>query len=173
MLCLTVYNLQREAPKPLPILCSRPLPFVPDQYGVGYHGSLSRQATEEILAGQPSGSYLIRDSQRADDAFTLAIRYVFSFIVSNVNLSFDEVTRNYKLFYDPVTKLHYVGEKKFDSVDQLVADGLIYMYIETRGADIIQKLSEASNYAYSPYYRVGFHITTYLCTKRPSQYKNN
>lgn len=50
--------------------------------------------------------------------------------------------------------MHFVGEKKFESVDLLVADGLIYLYIETRGADILQKLSEASNYEYSPYYRV-------------------
>lgn len=133
--------MQREAPKPFPVECTESLEHVPEQYGSAYHGPLSRQGTEELLDGQPSGAYLIRDSQRADGAYTLAIR-------------FDDSTKNYKLFYDPSKKLHYVGEKKFESVDLLVADGLIYLYIETRGADILQKLSEASNYEHSPYYRV-------------------
>ncbi|VDK43474.1 unnamed protein product [Taenia asiatica] len=139
-----VYNLQREAPKPFPIICSEHLSHVPHQYGAAYHGPLSRQGTEELLNGQPSGAYLIRDSQRADGAFTLAIR-------------FDDSTKNYKLFYDSTSQLHYVGEKKFESVDQLVADGLIYLYIETRGADILQKLSEATNYEHSPYYKTRYH----------------
>ncbi|VDM34195.1 unnamed protein product [Hydatigera taeniaeformis] len=140
----SVYNLQREAPKPVPIVCFEHLSHVPHQYGAAYHGPLSRQGTEELLNGQPSGAYLIRDSQRADGAFTLAIR-------------FDDSTKNYKLFYDSASQLHYVGEKKFESVDQLVADGLIYLYIETRGADILQKLSEASNYEHSPYYKTRYH----------------
>ena len=75
-----------------------------------------------------------------------------------LDFRFDDFTKNYKLFYDPVNKLHYVGEKKFESVDQLVADGLIYLYIETRGADILQKLSEASNYEHSPYYMVSHRL---------------
>ena len=66
--------MQREAPKPLPIICTEQLDQVPQQYGAVYHGPLSRQGTEELLDGQPSGAYLIRDSQRADGAFTLAIR---------------------------------------------------------------------------------------------------
>ncbi|VDN15811.1 unnamed protein product, partial [Dibothriocephalus latus] len=61
------------------------------------------------------------------------------------------------MYYDEKSHLHYVGEKKFDSVDLLVADGLIYFYIETRGADVLQKLSEASNYEYSPYYQTRYH----------------
>ncbi|KAH9285119.1 N-chimaerin [Echinococcus granulosus] len=139
-----LYNLQREAPKPFPVVCFEHLNHVPHQYGAAYHGPLSRQGTEELLSGQPSGAYLIRDSQRADGAFTLAIR-------------FDDSTKNYKLFYDSSSQLHYVGEKKFESVDQLVADGLIYLHIETRGADILQKLSEASNYEHSPYYKTRYH----------------
>ncbi|VDL36151.1 unnamed protein product [Hymenolepis diminuta] len=151
-----VYNLQREAPKPFPVECTEPLEHVPEQYGSAYHGPLSRQGTEELLDGQPSGAYLIRDSQRADGAYTLAIR-------------FDDSTKNYKLFYDPSKKLHYVGEKKFESVDLLVADGLIYLYIETRGADILQKLSEASNYEHSPYYRIRYHTVNAIPpSNRPS-----
>ncbi|VDN99801.1 unnamed protein product [Rodentolepis nana] len=151
-----LYNLQREAPKPFPVECTEPLEHVPEQYGSAYHGPLSRQGTEELLDGQPSGAYLIRDSQRADGAYTLAIR-------------FDDSTKNYKLFYDFNKKLHYVGEKKFESVDLLVADGLIYLYIETRGADILQKLSEASNYEHSPYYRTRYHtVNAVPPSNRPS-----
>uniref|UniRef100_A0A5K3ESY6 Beta-chimaerin n=2 Tax=Mesocestoides corti TaxID=53468 RepID=A0A5K3ESY6_MESCO len=151
-----LYNLQREAPKPIPIVCSAQLDHVPKQYGAAYHGPLSRQGTEELLAGQPSGAYLIRDSQRADGAFTLAIR-------------FDDSTKNYKLFYDATSKLHFVGEKKFESVDQLVADGLIYLYIESRGADILQKLSEANNYEYSPYYKTRYHTVNAVPPPPPTR----
>ena len=61
---------------------------------------------------------------------------------------FDAQTKNYKLFYDG---LHYVGEKRFETVEQLVADGLIYFYLESRAADYIASLSDESNYAQSPY----------------------
>lgn len=82
-----VYNLQREAPKPFPVPCTQQLSQVPEQYSIAYHGPISRQSTEEILNGQPSGAYLIRDSQRADDAFTLAIRYAcIYFIVNDADL---------------------------------------------------------------------------------------
>ena len=61
---------------------------------------------------------------------------------------FDNQTKNYKLYYDG---LHYVGEKRFETVEQLVADGLIHFYIESRAADYIASLSDESNYAQSPY----------------------
>ena len=44
-----------------------------------------------------------------------------------------------------------MGEKRFETVEQLVADGLIHFYIESRAADYIASLSEESNYAQSPY----------------------
>ena len=61
---------------------------------------------------------------------------------------FDGQTKNYKLYYDG---LHYVGEKRFETVEQLVADGLIHFYLESRAADYIASLSDTSNYAQSPY----------------------
>ena len=61
---------------------------------------------------------------------------------------FDGQTKNYKLYYDG---LHYVGEKRFETVEQLVADGLIHFYLESRAADYIASLSDSSNYAQSPY----------------------
>ena len=61
---------------------------------------------------------------------------------------FDGVTKNFKLYYDGQ---HYVGEKRFDTVQDLVADGLITFYLESKAADYIAALSSKSNYAESPY----------------------
>ena len=44
-----------------------------------------------------------------------------------------------------------MGEKRFDTVHDLVADGLIHFYIELRAADYISTLSNESNYEESPY----------------------
>ena len=58
------------------------------------------------------------------------------------------MTKNFKLYYDGQ---HYVGEKRFDEVHDLVADGLITFYLEAKAADYIAALSSQSNYAESPY----------------------
>ena len=44
-----------------------------------------------------------------------------------------------------------MGEKRFDTVQDLVADGLITFYLEAKAADYIAALSSQSNYAESPY----------------------
>ena len=44
-----------------------------------------------------------------------------------------------------------MGEKRFDTVYDLVADGLIHFYIELRAADYIKQLSNESTYEESPY----------------------
>nr|CAH8825259.1 unnamed protein product [Trichobilharzia regenti] len=139
-----LYNLQREAPTPHVIPCTQALKHCPPQYGIEYHGPISRQQTEELLANAEDGSYLIRDSQRAENAYTLVIW-------------FDKVAKNFKLFYDPVSKQHYVGETKFDTVELLVADGLIHFYVETRGADVLKKIAEANIYEKTPFYKVRYH----------------
>lgn len=58
------------------------------------------------------------------------------------------MTKNFKLYYD---NQHYVGEKRFDTMQDLVADGLITFYLESKAADYIASLSSESNYAESPY----------------------
>ncbi|KAF6778834.1 hypothetical protein AHF37_01652 [Paragonimus kellicotti] len=135
-----LYNLQLEAPKPHLIACRNELVTRPPQYGLEFHGPISRQETEDLLQLAPDGAYLIRESQRAADAYT-----------------FDRVARNYKLFYDAETKQHYVGENRFDTVDLLVADGLIHFYVETRGADVLLKMAEANNYERTPFYKMRYH----------------
>lgn len=39
-----------------------------------YHGQISREEAEDILCQGGDGSYLVRKSDRAPNAFTLAIR---------------------------------------------------------------------------------------------------
>ncbi|KAK7487444.1 hypothetical protein BaRGS_00021285, partial [Batillaria attramentaria] len=127
------YRLQQEAPKPFCIACQREVPGHPEFYGNEFHGNISRAEADSLLT--TDGCYLVRKSERAPDAFTLAIR-------------FNGETKNFKVFYDGK---HFVGEKRFDTVYDLVADGLIHFYIELRAADYIKQLSNESNYEESPY----------------------
>lgn len=139
-----LYILQRDALTPRMIACTKELAYRPPQYGLEYHGPISRQETERLLEDAPDGSYLIRESQRAPNTYTLVIK-------------FDNVARNYMLFYDSEKGQHYVGEKCFDTVEMLVADGLIHFNVETRGADVLRKMAEANTYEKTPFYRMRYH----------------
>ncbi|XP_062584418.1 N-chimaerin-like isoform X1 [Saccostrea cucullata] len=130
-----LYTLQLQAPKPKKIVCQREIPGKPPFYGKEFHGNITREEADVLLSSEGDGSYLVRKSERAADAYTLAIR-------------FDNQTKNYKLYYDGQ---HYVGDKRFDTVHDLVADGLIHFYVELKAADYIASLSNESNYAESPY----------------------
>lgn len=128
-----LYRLQQEAPKPFCVASQREVPNKPEFYGNEFHGNISRSGADSLLV--EDGCYLVRKSERAADAFTLAIR-------------FNGETKNFKLYYDGQ---HFVGEKRFDTVYDLVADGLIHFYIELRAADYIKQLSSESTYEESPY----------------------
>ena len=60
---------------------------------------------------------------------------------------FNRATKNFKLSYevDAGSGLgrHFVGEKRFDSLDELVADGLITYYVELHGAPVLRQLEAA------------------------------
>lgn len=130
-----LYTLQLQAPKPKKIVCQHEIPGKPTFYGKEFHGNITREEADHLLSSAGDGSYLVRKSERAADAYTLAIR-------------FDSQTKNYKLYYDGQ---HYVGDKRFDTVHDLVADGLIHFYVELKASDYIASLSNESNYAESPY----------------------
>ena len=66
-------------------------------------------------------------------------------------IRFDGETKNYKLYYDGQ---HYVGEKRFDCVHDLVADGLIHFYIELRAADYIKTLSQVGQLCQNAHLRL-------------------
>lgn len=51
---------------------------------------------------------------------------------------FGNQTRNFRLYHDGK---HFVGEKRFESIHDLVTDGLITLYIETKAAEYIAKMT--------------------------------
>ncbi|MBN3287134.1 CHIN protein, partial [Polyodon spathula] len=96
----------------------------PKYYGREYHGMISREEADQLLS-IAEGGYLIRESQRQPGTYTLALR-------------FGNQTRNFRLYYDGK---HFVGEKRFESINDLVTDGLITLYIETKAAEYIAKMT--------------------------------
>ncbi|KAK3571868.1 hypothetical protein QTP86_020442 [Hemibagrus guttatus] len=129
-----LYQLQQEAPRPKRITCPQEIKSRPKYYGREFHGLISREEADELLDGA-EGAYLIRESQRQPGTFTLALR-------------FGGQTLNYRLFYDGK---HFVGEKRFESVHDLVTDGLITLYIETKAAEYIAKMTTNPIYQHVGY----------------------
>lgn len=101
-------------------------------------GSSGGQNTNRSDGGQDpdTGRYLVRESDRTPGQYTLSLR-------------FNKVTKNFKLFYDG--HKHFVGEKRFDTVHDLVADSLITLYLELHAADYIASLGNQQRYEESPY----------------------
>ena len=68
---------------------------------------------------------------------------------------FDNATKNYKLYYDMNLRQHYVGDKHFDNLSDLVADGLICFYVHLKAAGYIASMNtgDESVYEESPYMR--------------------
>lgn len=110
---------------------------------------MSRDEAEQILLDdakqtasgqhQHDGRYLIRESARQKSQMTLSLR-------------FNGQTKNFRLFYDHQSGQHYVNElKRFDTVHDLVADGLITLYVELHAADYIANLASECRYEESPY----------------------
>ncbi|XP_073189701.1 beta-chimaerin isoform X4 [Lepidochelys kempii] len=129
-----LYQLQQEAPRPKRIICPREVDNRPKYYGREFHGIISREQADEILAGV-EGAYILRESQRQPGCYTLALR-------------FGNQTLNYRLFYDGK---HFVGEKRFESIHDLVTDGLITLYIETKASEYIAKMTKNPIYEHIGY----------------------
>ncbi|XP_072268572.1 beta-chimaerin isoform X2 [Pyxicephalus adspersus] len=102
--------------------------------GSTFHGMISREDADALLCCA-EGAYLIRESQRQPGCYTLALR-------------FGHQTLNYRLFYDGK---HFVGEKRFESIHDLVTDGLITLYIETKAAEYIAKMTTNPIYEHIGY----------------------
>lgn len=62
---------------------------------------------------------------------------------------FRNKVNHYRLYYDGQ---HYVLEKRFDSVRELVADGLVTMHIEAEAGPYIQLMCDVRAYERSPAY---------------------
>ncbi|XP_076322891.1 N-chimaerin-like isoform X1 [Tachypleus tridentatus] len=129
-----LYQLQQQAPTPKRIVCSREVPHRPPHYGREFHGMISRSETDWLLQ-ECDGCYLVRESLRAPGQYTLSMRFLAA-------------TKNFRLYYDGK---HYVGEKRFDTVQDLVADGLITLYLEYNAAEYISMMCAQIKYEESPY----------------------
>uniref|UniRef100_A0A183C8X9 SH2 domain-containing protein n=1 Tax=Globodera pallida TaxID=36090 RepID=A0A183C8X9_GLOPA len=127
----SLHFLQESAPKPRQVPCLDHVKWKPNYYGCEYHGPISRVETEKLLLEFGEGAFLVRESQRSFNAFTLS-------------MNFDNNVLNYKLFYDDLCCKHYVGEKRFDSIFELVQDGLICMYVEKHASEYIAKMAESA-----------------------------
>uniref|UniRef100_A0A8C5TN72 Uncharacterized protein n=1 Tax=Malurus cyaneus samueli TaxID=2593467 RepID=A0A8C5TN72_9PASS len=74
----TLYQLQQEAPRPKRIICPREVENRPKYYGREFHGIISREQADEILAGV-EGAYILRESQRQPGSLlTLILFGVFT-----------------------------------------------------------------------------------------------
>lgn len=78
----------------------------------------------------------------------------------STHCSFGNQTRNFRLYYDGK---HFVGEKRFESIHDLVTDGLITLYIETKAAEYIAKMTINPIYEH-----VGY--TTLNCEPAPKRH---
>ncbi|XP_028986053.1 beta-chimaerin isoform X4 [Betta splendens] len=116
---------------------------------------ISRESADELLAGA-EGAYLIRESQRQPGMHTLALRYRRTGASASrarphatpSPSRFGLQTLNYRLFYDGK---HFVGEKRFESVHDLVTDALITLHIETKAAEYIAKMTTNPIYEHLGY----------------------
>ncbi|KAF1763464.1 hypothetical protein GCK72_011730 [Caenorhabditis remanei] len=139
-----LYLLQEKAPKPNAVQCRRAVQHKPRHFGAEFHGLIDRNEAEKMLLEAGEGSYLVRESNRSRDACTLC-------------MVFDGKVMNYKLYYDGQ---FYVGEKRFDTMDLLVADGLISMFVDLHAADYIKRMADEAIYEDSPYSRYTNAATT-------------
>jgi len=130
-----LYQLQEEAPTPAAVPsktvdeASRPAYFHEE-----YHSYISHN--DSILLLTKSGQYLVRESGKNRKHHTLSLRFL------------DEI-KHYRLYYDGQ---FYVGDKKFDHLVDLVADGLITMFLELKAGDYIHLMCRSASYEQSPYF---------------------
>lgn len=141
-----MYKIQLEAPTPLAILRdgeAKDDKSPPDCYGYEYHGIMDHKQSEAMLKDKCDGSYLVRRSPGADDYYTLSLR-------------FNNKTKHYKIYFKADCG-HYLKEvlKRFETIHDLVADGLVNFYMQVHAAPIIQSMMTQTNtnqqYQQSPY----------------------
>ncbi|XP_042219083.1 N-chimaerin-like isoform X2 [Homarus americanus] len=150
-----VYQLQQDAPKPAAVLCTDRPPDSPSFYGLEYHGSIRRHQCPDLLTLE--GSYLVRHSENTEGFYTLSMR-------------FNGQIKHFRLYFDG--KKHYVGEKRFDTLHDLVADGLVTFYIELNAGEHLKDISSGS-YVNSPYYTLTRSIRKHMQINKLTGNKEN
>lgn len=110
-------------------------------YGRCYWGVMDHLSSEKVLNETVDGSYLVRKSPGATDFFTLSLR-------------FGGQTKHYKIYYKSESG-HYLKEdfKRFESINDLVADGLVNFYMQKHAGPVIHAIMTQSRNCYqqSPY----------------------
>ncbi|XP_034827622.1 beta-chimaerin [Maniola hyperantus] len=129
-----LYRIQMEAPVPKRLICEN-CPDRPEFYGKEYHGVMGHREAALFLDGEPNGAFLIRKGNECNDFYTLSWR-------------FNDRIHHYKLYYDGT---HYIKEKRYDSIYDLVADGLIICHMELKAHHILEMINSRTNYTESPY----------------------
>lgn len=61
---------------------------------------------------------------------------------------FNDRIHHYKLYYDGT---HYIKDKRYDCIYDLVADGLIFCHMELKAHHILEMINCRTNYTESPY----------------------
>ncbi|KAK3891218.1 hypothetical protein Pcinc_004884 [Petrolisthes cinctipes] len=143
-----LYQLQQEAPTPFLVPCEDRPPDTPPHYGQEYHGTMGRHRCQELLCRE--GSYLVRHSDTSYGFYTLSLR-------------FNGQIKHYRLYHDG--RQHYVGEKRFDCLRSLVADGLVTLYIELKAGEQLRNIS-AGSYVNSPHYTLTRSIRKQIQSRR-------
>ncbi|CAH0713672.1 unnamed protein product, partial [Brenthis ino] len=129
-----LYRIQMEAPVPKRITCEA-CSDRPEFYGKEYHGIMGHKEATLILEDEPNGAFLIRKGNEFNDFYTLTWR-------------FNNKIHHYKLYYDGT---HYIKDKRYDSIYDLVADGLITCHMELKAHHILEMINSRTNYTESPY----------------------
>lgn len=143
-----LYKIQLESPTPKPLQCNKFLTNaygheekIPNFYGTEYHGRMGHVEAEDLLKNKPDGTFLLRRSPTAKDYYTLSLR-------------FNKKTKHFKIYFK-AGKGHYLQEqaKHFETVHDLVADGLVNFYMQLHAAPIIQEINQQTGNCYqqSPY----------------------
>ncbi|RVE54006.1 hypothetical protein evm_001409 [Chilo suppressalis] len=129
-----LYHIQMEAPLPKRISCDN-CTDRPEFYGKEYHGILGHKEATVLLENEPNGAFLIRKGNEYNDFYTLTWR-------------FNDRIHHYKLYYDGT---HYMKDKRYDTIYDLVADGLITCHMELKAQPILDMINAKANYTESPY----------------------
>lgn len=106
-----------------------------------YHGEINHKKTDEIFKNRDDGEYLVRKSPGSDDFYTLSVK-------------FDGRTKHYKIYYNQQYG-HFLKEdfKRYETIQDLVADGLVNFYLQKHAAPIFQQMLVQTkvDYQHSPY----------------------
>lgn len=129
-----LYRIQMEAPLPKRVSCENCFDR-PEFYGKEYHGIVGHKEATALLENEPNGAFLIRKGNQYNDFYTLTWR-------------FNDKIHHYKLYYDGT---HYIKEKRYDTIYDLVADGLITCHMELKASHILEMINSRANYTDSPY----------------------